>query len=317
MYRFFVSCFLIAVVATTAIAADHLDSPAVQTDGRLDINDIYAFRSPSNSSNVVLIMTVNPAAGVFSPTDFSSRGDYELNIYNNGDAIQDIRFTFSFSRTRRAGSPQRYIVRKNGRLFATGRTGRATAHRDGTRIMADLFDDPFYFDLEGFRNGFSFTGTDFFAGLNVSAIVMEIPRAELGGNAIAVSARTTDQGRPFDRMGRPAINTVLIPTTKKDLFNVSSPENDRMNFGADVRATITSLNGGDVVTAAALTNVLLPDVLTINTSDSSGFLNGRRLEDDVIDAELGLLTNGAVATDGVDANDKPFRTSFPYLAARH
>ena len=33
--------------------------------------------------------------------------------------------------------------------------------------MAGTFDDPFFFDLDGFRNGFQFTGIDFFAGLNV------------------------------------------------------------------------------------------------------------------------------------------------------
>ena len=35
--------------------------------------------------------------------------------------------------------------------------------------------------------------------------------------------------------------------------------------------------------------VLLPDVLTFDQSSTDGFLNGRQLADDVIDAELGLL----------------------------
>jgi hypothetical protein len=59
---------------------------------------------------------------------------------------------------------------------------------------------------------------------------------------------------------------------------------------------------------------LLPDVIRFNTASSSGFLNGRRLQDDVIDAELGLLTGGVLTTDRV-GNDSVFLNQFPYLAA--
>ena len=55
-------------------------------------------------------------------------------------------------------------------------------------------------------------------------------------------------------------------------------------------------------------------MLTFDTSKSAGFLNGRRLADDVIDAELGLITEGASTTDCVDKNDKAFPGAFPYLA---
>ena len=68
-------------------------------------------------------------------------------------------------------------------------------------------------------------------------------------------------------------------------------------------------------TIDAIADVLLPDTLTIALGDASGFLNGRRLADDVIDAEFSLLTNGNVTSDGVNANDKAFLASFPYLAA--
>ena len=57
--------------------------------------------------------------------------------------------------------------------------------------------------------------------------------------------------------------------------------------------------------------MLLPDVLTVKLGDPSGFLNGRRLGDDVIDAEFSLLTKGAIPSDGVDANDKSFVLGHP------
>ena len=60
--------------------------------------------------------------------------------------------------------------------------------------------------------------------------------------------------------------------------------------------------------------------------DVAGFPNGRRLSDDVIDvslrAVLGVLLpdHQAIADtigDGVNTNDVPFRSSFPYVGYPH
>jgi len=61
--------------------------------------------------------------------------------------------------------------------------------------------------------------------------------------------------------------------------------------------------------------------------DAAGFPNGRRLEDDVVDIVLRAGVGGALASfpgfnpdvngrlgDGVNVNDAPYRTEFPYLA---
>lgn len=304
-----------AVFPAFSCAADHLDSPSVQTDGSVDINDLFAFQSPSNPSNFVLVMTVNPLAGVVSGTAFNSRAVYEFGIDVDGDAKPDQAYRFYFSRPRR-GNQRFMVIDINGRPGGSGQTGAASTLSNGGRVTAGVFDDPFFFDLNGFRNGLNFTGNDFFAGANVSAIVLEVPRASLASADISISARTVVRGRQFDRMGRPAINTVLIPSARKDLFNVGSPAQDVAQFSTDMQATLVSL-GNSQARAAALTSVLLPDVLTFNTADSSGFLNGRRLSDDVIDAELSLITDGALAGDGVDANDRAFLDVFPYLAPGH
>jgi hypothetical protein len=141
-------------------------------------------------------------------------------------------------------------------------------------------------------------------------------------------------------MGRPAINTVFIPNnplppdrtsdgkaSKKNTFNVSAPRDDQANFRSEVVDTLTvlhSLNDGggddksdDAGKISGLADVLLPDILTFDTAKSDGFLNGRRLADDVIDAELGLITEGLVSTDCVSDNDRAFRAAFPYLGAPH
>ena len=183
-------------------------------------------------------------------------------------------------------------------------------------MRCGLFDDPFFFDLVGFQNGLAFQGNDFFEGLNTSAIVLEVPRVDLGGDAVGLYCRTVIGRSQFDRMGRPAINTVVTPSDKKELFNETDPSNDPAVFGETVRESVTALSG-DNVFAEAITAVLLPDVLTIDTSQNVGFLNGRQLADDVIDASLSLLTIGAIEGDGVDANDVEVSGVFPYLAPPH
>ncbi len=68
-----------------------------------------------------------------------------------------------------------------------------------------------------------------------------------------------------------------------------------------------------------------PNRLGVFGGDTAGFPNGRRLADDVTDiaiqAVAGKLVEGytvdAGLGDGVNANDKSFSTSFPYLAAPH
>ncbi len=316
-YLFVVMALVIGVAAVPIGAADHLDSPMVMTDGLFDINDVYAFQSPSNPANSVIAMTVVPVAGVQNPAIFGSNGAYEFKIDTNGDAKEDITWTFTFGAADSAGK-QSVTIMSGSTAVGSGTTGSQITLANGGKAIAGLYDDPFFFDLAAFRNSLMFcpggVGTNFFKGLNVMAIVVEVPSSALGGK-IGVWARTLKgeaQPTQFDRMGRPAINTVFIAGAKKDTFNSTQPVDDQKNYTTDVVTVLKAL-GNDDATAAKLAGVLLPDILTFDTASKEGFLNGRQLANDVIDAELGLITGGKVAGDCV-ANDSNFSTSFPYLA---
>lgn len=319
--------FLASLAATALIvpvasvqAADHLDAPGVMGMPQADINDLYAFQSPNNPNNSVLILTVNPGAGgAVSPTDqFGTNINYDILIDNNGDSIADLNYRTTF--TNNTGGGQTFTTTRSqggvNSVLATGNTGSNVATTNGGTATAGVFDDPFFFDFSGFNDGFNFTGDDFFAGLNTNAIVIELPSADLGNNNVGVFATTSQDGAQVDQIGRPGINTVLIGSGRKDAFNQTLPADQFADFGAEVAARIAELNGGDTATADAITAILLPDLLTFDSSSADGFLNGRRLTDDVIDAELALLTNGALTTDGVDSNDVAFSSLFPYLAPR-
>lgn len=119
-----------------------------------------------------------------------------------------------------------------------------------------------------------------------------------------------------ERFGLPAIATVFIPSDQKDTYNQAAPAGDPATFRQFVVDVLTAFGNPD---PDGLADALQPDIQPINTSQESGFLNGRRLQDDVITAELGLIfgANADLNDDHVDANDRAFLTSFPYLAAPH
>src|SRR5919109_1699644 len=94
-------------------AADHLDAPFVKKDGRIDISDVYVFRSPSDAENTVLIMTVNPAAGVLSPTALRPGASYEFAVDNDGDAEEDLVYRLRASGGRKNGA-QKVVLQLEG-----------------------------------------------------------------------------------------------------------------------------------------------------------------------------------------------------------
>ena len=121
-----------------------------------------------------------------------------------------------------------------------------------------------------------------------------------------------------DRFGLPAINTVFIPTAQKQDFNRAVPANDDAQFRDEVLATLSAF-GVVGAPAEGLADAVLPDIQPIDTSVPTAFLNGRKPADDVITGELMLIfgANADLNDDHVDANDKAFLATFPYLAEPH
>lgn len=88
----------------------------------------------------------------------------------------------------------------------------------------------------------------------------------------------------------------------------------------NVQACLDQMIPGTGVTVA---QAVVPDTLTLDLSAASGFPNGRRLPDPVIDVTLAVIfldlsVNGPGTLAGLPlnppANDVAFRNTFPYLA---
>lgn len=155
-------------------------------------------------------------------------------------------------------------------------------------------------------------------------------------DAIIPGPQTPDFSGTFiqeDQMGRPAINTVFVDMGAKDAFNTTVPSGQGAAFQTMFQNKLLALNpdyttNALTFTAEQFTTALATDVLTVSLTgtttffDGTNVLTGRALADDVISTELLLIFGGPDGTekpgltdDNVDGNDKPFLSSFPYLAS--
>src|SRR5215475_762602 len=93
----------IGVTMSNHFSADNLRYSG--DDTRLDLTDVFAFRSEEDPAKTVLIMdsnpTIRPPDGlpqtVVTSRDFHPGAVYRINIDDDGDAQADTAFTFTFS----------------------------------------------------------------------------------------------------------------------------------------------------------------------------------------------------------------------------
>ncbi|MEO0533421.1 MAG: DUF4331 domain-containing protein [Cyanobacteria bacterium P01_A01_bin.123] len=196
---------------------------------------------------------------------------------------------------------------------------------------------------------------DFTTGYNVNAIAVRVPKQFLQGHSDAevfdvwMTVSVPDANGDYvqvERLARPGINEGLIITNDfLNALNSIGPDFEAaalagQNPAAEIagpivgeaKQTLLAL-GNSEERANLLLGAFLPDVMRIDTSGPSGYANdlnaagspvrGRLLADDVIDITLSVLTDGAIASDGVSyegvpgnqaQGHDPLESSFPYLA---
>ena len=158
-------------------------------------------------------------------------------------------------------------------------------------------------------------------------------------NELLVPLGRKDKYNRLDPSDDPKFLTKYLETPElaaqlNRLFGVNAPENNRDDLVQALLTGIPGLNqhsgkfaGTPVDTlklnlGVAPTNT--PNRFGVIGGDNAGFPNGRRLADDATDIDVQVVAGiiakqpNAVARtlgDGVDQNDKPFLSSFPYLAS--
>ena len=317
-------------------SADNLRFPG--DDTRLDITDLYAFRSAADPGKTVLIMDSNPTvrppvelpSTVITSREFHPAAVYRINVDNDGDAMADVAFTFTFSELENG-------AQTGTAYYATGADARAPepagqvltssvpvsfdtsaqpVETGGIQLFAGARSDPFFADLEGALHGFRWTGHDDFAGNDVLSIALEVPDDILGADPAigvwaSISLRHDGTLSQMDRGGNPTINPFINPDGEKDLYDSRQPADDVTNYLGPWSKVLE--NGGyppEEARQAALS--VLPDILRYDRSKPAAQPNGRTLTDDVYSMRFSWLTHGKTAPTGLRPHDD-LMNQFPYL----
>lgn len=98
--------FALAAVALVGVlgfglsqASSHREAPLISQDPLADNTDVYAFVSPVNPDRVTFIANFIPLEAPYGGPNFFKFDDnvlYDINIDNDGDAVEDVVFEFRF-----------------------------------------------------------------------------------------------------------------------------------------------------------------------------------------------------------------------------
>src|SRR6185312_4451348 len=188
----------------------HFDTPTAKEDPRINICDYYLFRG--HPGTTVMALTVNPNAGVGAPDTFRDEALYAFRFDTDRDFRENVTFKVQFDAPAHVdGGGSRHIqsfaVRRAtgagalkgaaGELIISGNTGHIVTADQGCLAYAGLAPELFATNGIGFgafrtalwsENRFApeafQNGQNFFAGSNVTAIVLEVPSSMIGEGVV-------------------------------------------------------------------------------------------------------------------------------------
>ncbi|HEX4340351.1 MAG TPA: DUF4331 family protein [Polyangiaceae bacterium] len=212
--------------AASALASDHTDGPAVTGDPAADITDVYAWMSATGKVEIAL--DVSPFAT--STTKFSDAVTYAIHVNSNASfGATPTKETLVICQFDAGGTIQCWVGANEYVTGNASKTAGISSASGKVKVFAGLRNDPFFFNLDGFKNavttvegasGLTLNGAgcpavsqatsaalvkalqstktggspavDNFAGANVLAIVLEIDKSLLnvGGPNLGIWAST-------------------------------------------------------------------------------------------------------------------------------
>lgn len=169
-----------------AQAADHQESPQTAEDPAADLGDFYAWHTEGGT--LVMVATYAGYATPNAEAVYDADVLYGFHVSTDGDAVaeHDIEVRFGQNGAGQWGLRVDGVPGQDAPI--EGPVASDLDGNRGARVHAGIFDDPFFFDLEGLMDTLS-TGTlafdasrDFAAFQNTNAIVIEVPLSGLGGD---------------------------------------------------------------------------------------------------------------------------------------
>jgi hypothetical protein len=252
-----------ACLTTAAPASDHLDSPKVIADPRVDIGDIYAWTSP-DGHHLNLVMTIVGHA-------FDKNAEYAFHI-DSGPRFPDTTARTDIVCRFASMTQADCLIGRDETIQGDPSAPAGLKSASGRSLLfAGLRDDPFFNNVKGSRDAFDLAAAtlkqgvprdaagcpaytprqtaaildrwrhtdggparNFLAGWTPASIVLSVDLALVnrGGPVFAVWADTTVDDVRVDRMGRPLTGNGLLAHLGSDeeadayklKYNEATPE---------------------------------------------------------------------------------------------
>ena len=183
------------VLSTVVVAADHDEADTASfSDDTADIGDLYAWHE---GGRLTLILTFDGYKLKSETPTYDPDVLYGFHIDTNADNQPDHEIWARFGQNSAGewGIEVQGVPGQEGALVGPVEEVVSDAST-GAEVFGGFRDDPFFFDLEGFKDTLM-TGTvsfnpdrDFVAFKNTAAIAVEFDQAALGSESIAVWATT-------------------------------------------------------------------------------------------------------------------------------
>jgi hypothetical protein len=307
-------------------SAANLKSPG--GDPRLDFTDLFAFEAPRDPGKTVLIADFCP----FRDNQlFHPQAVYRINIDNDGDAREDVAFTFTFSQPdneaqtgtahyatgsqARESEPAGDVIAES---IPVGLSSSAQPMQVGDiQIFAGVRSDPFFADAEAPFHDFKWTGKDTFAGKNVLSIALEVPNDMLSQQPVigawgTISLHKDGELVQMDRGGNPTINPFINSDDMKDEYNARQPADDVPNYLEPWSKFLEDKGGYSPADAKTVALEVLPDILRYDRAEPAAYPNGRVPTDDVYSYRFAWMSKGKIPPDGLEPH-RDLIDELPYL----
>ena len=108
-----IAAVMAAVSGSSAYASSHREAPGIAEDQYADNTDVYMFISPNDPDRIVFVANYVPLLIPSSGPNFyrfSDNARYEIRVDNDGDAIADLTYRYTFYSNVRNGATFLYNV---------------------------------------------------------------------------------------------------------------------------------------------------------------------------------------------------------------
>lgn len=334
--RLLASC-LSVIAAALLMGSHHFETKVAMEHPELDLTDLFVFDAAEENRTVFMI-DCNPQTK--EKAAFHEAGVYSVHMSENESLSKGFTFTVTVKGDELTLGKTPFAnpaVGTIGEPIMTAKIGESKESAEGIRIWAGAARDPFVGSAGGivafkerlaagsFDSGALLGHGDFFATLNTSAIVIEVPNEILPRHIHTFASTALYLDGQWVQVNRLAnvlmTHLFMFQGPLEQLEHVQHRPDTDHERQSEISSTVlraVALAGSQqdpVKYADAIADALTPDLLPYEVGTAASYAvkrrNGRRPTDDAMDTVLSMFAGQELKDDANEFDRHP--GTFPYV----